>query len=148
MRTAVSTRAFTPAATSAELSARLLITVASIPIWSPFTRSNPLLAPLSPRKMFPPPMTIPICTPNSWISLICAAYSARRFSSIPYCFSPIRLSPLSFNKIRLYVAIILKFVVFSDKDNGIWGQYNQVDLNLYYLFFECIVSRLVCYHSL
>ena len=33
-------------ASSAELNARLLMTVAIIPIWSPFTRSKPLPAPL------------------------------------------------------------------------------------------------------
>ena len=107
IRTAVSTLDLTPVEPSAELNARLLITVASIPIWSPFTRSKPLDAPLSPRNIFPPPMTIPICTPNSWISLICAAYSAKRFSSIPYCFSPIRLSPLNFRRILLYFTIIV-----------------------------------------
>jgi len=39
-------------ASSAELRASELITVASMPIWSPFTRSKPCDAPLSPRKMF------------------------------------------------------------------------------------------------
>lgn len=58
------------------------------------------------NSRFPPPMTIPICTPISCISLICCAYSPRRFSSIPYFFSPIRLSPLSFNRMRLNLAIV------------------------------------------
>ena len=36
-----------------------LITVASIPIWSPVTRSTPSPNPLRPRKMLPPPITMP-----------------------------------------------------------------------------------------
>lgn len=52
----------------AELKAKLLITVANIPMLSPFTRSKPLFVPLSPLKIFPPPMTIPIWIPISAIS--------------------------------------------------------------------------------
>ena len=125
MRIAVNTRALTPAAPNAELNPKLLITVANIPIWSPFTRSKPLEAPLSPRKIFPPPITIPICTPRSCISLICCAYSPRRFSSIPYCFSPIRLSPLSFSRILLNLAILVCLLVFCKDKN----------INLFYLFY-------------
>ena len=44
-----------PSARSADSRASELMTVASIPIWSPFTRSNPLSAPCMPRNMFPPP---------------------------------------------------------------------------------------------
>ena len=101
MRMAVSTRLFTPTAPSAEERARLLMTVAHMPIWSPLTRSKPLPAPESPRKMLPPPMTMPISMPMAWASLICAAYSLRRFVSMPCPCSPIRLSPLSFKRIRL-----------------------------------------------
>ena len=121
MRIAVSTRAFTPAATKAELSPKLLITVASIPIWSPFTRSKPFPAPDNPRKMLPPPMTMPICTPMSWISLICCAYSPSLFSSIPYFFSPMRLSPLSFNRMRLNFAIIVVVLLVCSKVSNNFG---------------------------
>ena len=82
--------------------ARPFITVASIPIWSPCTRSIPLLAPARPRKMLPPPITMATCTPLSVICFISWAYSFRRMGSIPYCCSPIRASPESFNRILLY----------------------------------------------
>ena len=108
---AVKTWAFCPIFSSAELNAKLLITVASMPIWSPFTRSTPLEIPLNPRNMFPPPMTIPISMPMSAISLICVAYSAILFSSMPYCFSPMSDSPLSFRRILLYRLFIIRFVL-------------------------------------
>ncbi|CUP14102.1 Uncharacterised protein [Segatella copri] len=60
MRMAVSTLFLTPKASSALLNARELITVAHIPIWSPLTRSKPFWLPLKPRKMLPPPITMPI----------------------------------------------------------------------------------------
>ena len=41
--------------------------------------------------------------------LYTSAYSASLFSSMPYCFSPIKLSPLSFSKILLYFAIPFAF---------------------------------------
>ena len=75
---AVITLFFTPMAPNAELSAKELITVAHMPIWSPFTRSKPFCEPLSPRKMLPPPITMPISTPMSCISFIWAAQSASR----------------------------------------------------------------------
>lgn len=73
MRIDVRTLQRTPLSSSADWSASELMTVASMPIWSPFTRSKPRLAPLRPRKMFPPPMTIPICTPDAAASRICSA---------------------------------------------------------------------------
>ena len=101
MRTAVRTRALTPLASRAELRARELITVASIPIWSPLIRSKPRPAPLSPRKMLPPPITIPTWMPIRVISAICSAYSDRRWSSMPCCLFPISDSPLSLRSILL-----------------------------------------------
>ena len=83
MRMAVSTWLLTPMAPSAELRARELMTVAHMPIWSPLTRSKPRPAPLSPRKMLPPPMTMLICTPISRACLIWAAYSLSLFTSMP-----------------------------------------------------------------
>ena len=113
MRIAVSTFVFTPSAPSAELSASELMTVAHMPIWSPFTRSKPFDAPLSPRKMLPPPITIPICTPISCTSLICSAYSPRRTGSIPKLCLPMRLSPLSLRRILLNFAMLyVWFVLF------------------------------------
>ena len=46
IRIEVRTFAFTPLSSRADCRASELIIVASIPIWSPFTRSNPLLAPV------------------------------------------------------------------------------------------------------
>ena len=45
------TRVLTPRRSSASCSARALITVASIPMWSPATRSIPSVAAVTPRKM-------------------------------------------------------------------------------------------------
>ncbi len=73
MRMEVSTLAFTPLSSSADWSASELMIVASMPIWSPFTRSKPFLAPVMPRKMLPPPMTMPICTPAAAAAPICSA---------------------------------------------------------------------------
>ena len=70
MLMAVSTWAGWPMLSSALHSASELITVANMPIWSPLTRSKPWAAPLRPRNMLPPPMTMATCTPASAISLI------------------------------------------------------------------------------
>ena len=80
---AVNTWAGCPIDVRAELSASELITVASIPIWSPFTRSNPLAAPCIPRNMLPPPITMAISTPLPAAALICSAYCPRRTGSMP-----------------------------------------------------------------
>ena len=115
MRMAVRTLVFTPTASRAELRARELITVAHMPIWSPFTRSKPFDAPLRPRKMLPPPMTMPICTPISLTSLIWSAYCERRSGSMPKLCLPIRLSPLSFKRILLnfVMSFIVCFLFFT-----------------------------------
>ena len=55
---AVKTSASTPAERMAIARPRELITVASIPILSPFTLSKPLPTPWRPLNMFPPPITI------------------------------------------------------------------------------------------
>src|SRR5260221_71007 len=53
--------------------------------------------------MFPPPMTMAISTPSCWISLTSLAIWAVTAGSIPYCFSPMRASPDSLRRTRLYV---------------------------------------------
>jgi hypothetical protein len=71
MRIADITRACAPTDSSASCIARLFMTVASMPMWSPVTRSMPARARPAPRKMLPPPMTTATCTPSacsSWIS--------------------------------------------------------------------------------
>ncbi len=110
---AVSTTAGCPMASRAELSASEFITVASIPIWSPFTRSNPFEAPLSPLKILPPPMTMATSTPLSTACLIWAAYDASRWLSIPYPCSPISDSPESFNNILLNLISKVSFKILQ-----------------------------------
>ena len=73
MRIEVSTLHFTSLSSSADWSASELMTVASMPIWSPFTRSKPRFAPVMPRKMLPPPMTMPTWTPACATARICSA---------------------------------------------------------------------------
>src|SRR5690606_10855369 len=72
----------------------------------------PSLAPATPLKIFPPPITIAISLPCSCIFLISSAYSAKRFGSIPYLFSTIRSSSLNFRSIRLY--FILRKNLFAN----------------------------------
>ena len=55
---AVMTRVWMSRFSSASCSASALMTVASIPMLSPVTRSMPCVAAETPRMMFPPPMTI------------------------------------------------------------------------------------------
>ena len=50
---------FTPDFSSASCKARLFITVASMPMWSPVTRSRPAAWSAAPRNRLPPPTTRP-----------------------------------------------------------------------------------------
>src|ERR1019366_7830606 len=56
---ALITRVGMPICSSASLKARELMTVASMPMWSPVTRSMLRAAAATPRKMLPPPTTTP-----------------------------------------------------------------------------------------
>src|ERR1700693_44272 len=51
--------------------------------------------------MFPPPMTMPTCTPISTSSRVSWAICCSVFGEIPYLPSPISASPLSFRRMRL-----------------------------------------------
>src|SRR5690554_327652 len=102
MLIAVCKRVGTSSFSKALCNARPLIMVANIPILSPCTRSIPLLAPATPLKMFPPPITMATSTPKSTTFFISPAYSAKRTGSIPYWLSPISASPLNFRSILLY----------------------------------------------
>ena len=77
------------------------MTVANIPIWSPATLSIPALFNFSPRKRFPPPITIPISAPISLQDLTEAAISFRIFGSIPCSSFPATDSPLNFTSTLL-----------------------------------------------
>ena len=60
---ALITRVGTPICSRASESARELMTVASMPMWSAVTRSMFWAAAATPRKILPPPTTTPIWTP-------------------------------------------------------------------------------------
>src|SRR5881227_1894523 len=59
----------------------------------------------TPRKMLPPPMTMPISTPRreTWATSVTIASIVCRL--IPYGSSPIRASPDSLRRIRLYLGV-------------------------------------------
>ena len=103
---AVITRVGTPIDSSAFIIASALMIVASIPIESPVTRFTPFPAPVSPRKMLPPPRTMPTSTPIAWIFLMRSAMKARFFGSMH---SPVDLlpstSPDNFSRIRRYLTL-------------------------------------------
>src|SRR5581483_7944381 len=99
---AVTTRVLAPRRSSASCSASALITVASMPMLSPATRSIPSVAAVTPRKMFPPPMTMTICTPALCTATISSAIPARVSASMPVRRPPISASPESFRRMRLY----------------------------------------------
>src|SRR5262245_45258832 len=106
MRMAESTRAGTWQRDSASCMASELITVASIPMWSPVTRSTPCRLPVLPRKMLPPPMTKPTCTPWAHRSRTSAAMASSRPRSMPLPLGPPRTSPLSLRRMRRYLSPI------------------------------------------
>ena len=85
------------------------ITVASMPIWSAFTRSISLL--VRPRQKFPPPVTIPTSTPASTEIFTCLATSLTAVSSNPVFFGPARASPLNFNNTRFHLMVRLSHLV-------------------------------------
>ena len=102
----VITRVGTPIDSSAFIIASALMIVASMPIESPVTRLTPFPAPVSPRKMLPPPRTMPTSTPIAWIFFMRSAMKARFFGSMH---SPVALlpstSPESFSSIRRYLTL-------------------------------------------
>src|SRR5690606_16689555 len=106
MAMAESTTASTPIFTSEVRKARELMTVASMPMWSPVTRSPPLDATATPRKMFPPPMTTPTSTPSVRASAMSAAIRSTTETSMPKCCLPIRASPDALSRTRRYSGFI------------------------------------------
>src|SRR5471032_2608232 len=82
-------------------SARELMTVASMPMWSPVTRSMLRAAAATPRKMLPPPTTTPISTPAAVTSATSRARAFTRSASIPKVAVSAKASPLSLSRMRL-----------------------------------------------
>src|SRR5262249_20193739 len=99
-----STRVNRPRFSSACCSDRLLMTVASMPMWSAATRSMPRALPARPRKMLPPPSTMPICTPSACTSRTSSASVDRMSSSMPCPASPASSSPESLSRMRCGLA--------------------------------------------
>src|SRR5215831_17596050 len=75
--------------------------VASMPMWSPTTRSNPAAEATTPRMKLPPPITMATCTPCSRISLTSSPRRAATLGSTPKPWVPSRASPLSLSSTRL-----------------------------------------------
>src|SRR3989339_262821 len=100
---ALMTRVGTPAFSRASWRARALTTVASMPMLSATARSIPWALASRPRKMLPPPTTMPISTFRSATALISRAMARRVAGSRPNFFSPARLSPLTLSRIRRYL---------------------------------------------
>ena len=100
MAIADSTTASTPSLTSEVRSASELMTVPSMPMWSPVTRSPPFEATATPRKMLPPPMTTPTSTPSSRASAMSLAIWSTTDTSMPKRWSPISASPEAFSRTR------------------------------------------------
>src|SRR6266850_5589059 len=88
----------------------------------------PLVAPLTPRKMLPPPMTMTIWTPSLCTSTISSAMSERVSASMPFRDPPMSASPESLRRIRLYLgpAIEAEFIprgvrgIRSDAADSAW----------------------------
>ena len=114
MGRAVIVTAGTPMRSRAFCTASALMTVASMPIVSPSTRSVPLRAPVRPRKMLPPPMTTPTSAPKATNSASRLATSAKIASSWQESEEPFSTSPLSFRRIRLYFKAIAKSLSHID----------------------------------
>ncbi len=83
MRIADITRAYRPSASTASCIASEFMTVASMPMWSPVTRSMPARASPAPRKMLPPPITTATCMPRLMTSRISSATRLSIFGSMP-----------------------------------------------------------------
>src|SRR5580704_10287496 len=99
---ALITRVYTPICSRASCSARELMTVASMPMWSAVTRSIFWAAAATPRKILPPPTTRPTCTPVAATAATSPASSLTRAASIPKAAPPASASPLSLSRMRLY----------------------------------------------
>src|SRR5882724_10460599 len=97
------TRVGTPMCSSASCKASELMTVASMPIWSAVTRSMVRAAAATPRKILPPPTTMPSCTPARATSATSRASCRTRSASMPNVAAPAITSPLSFSRMRSYL---------------------------------------------
>src|SRR5438309_7076835 len=62
----------------------------------------PSVAAVTPRKMLPPPTTMAISTPSLWTATISSAMLASVSASMPVRRPPIKASPESFSRMRLY----------------------------------------------
>jgi hypothetical protein len=95
--TADMSRASQPARSRPSMSARPLIMVASMPIWSAVARTVTTSATSRPRRMFPPPTTMASRTPARATSPIWRLIRSMEGRCRPWPSSP-RASPLSFRR--------------------------------------------------
>src|SRR3569833_414998 len=91
------------------------MTVASMPMWSPETRSILRAARAMPRKILPPPTTTPICVPVRATAATSSARSRTRPASSPNDCGPARASPLSLRRIRSYFGTLSSMVADTKK---------------------------------
>src|SRR6266513_661828 len=104
MLSADCTRAFKPACRMASCRASAFMMVASIPMSSAVARSIPAAPGATPRKILPPPITTAISSPSAATWAISPTMRSIVARLIPKESSPIRASPLSLSRMRLYFA--------------------------------------------
>ena len=81
-------------------SASAFMTVARMPIMSPVTRGMPCSETFTPRKILPPPTTMPTPTPSACVATRSAAIRSRVGWWMPKPSGPIRASPETFTTTR------------------------------------------------
>ncbi len=64
--------------------------------------------------MLPPPVAVPVYAPVSYVSLVYSTCSTEHFSSVPWHYSPVELSPLDLEEVLLGFTVLLYFVVNWD----------------------------------
>src|ERR1035441_3912105 len=115
---ALITRVETPACSSASESARELMTVASMPMWSAVTRSIFCAAAATPRKILPPPTTTAISMPAAATSATSRAKPLTFSESMPNDAAPANTSPLSFSRMRLRADFLRQARFFAARFHG------------------------------
>ncbi len=99
---ALSTRVVCPARSSASCNASAFMTVPSMPMWSLWVASMPVIAPWRPRQKLPPPTTTVTSTPISRTAMISCAVAARVSPSRPEPEGPANASPDGLKTMRFH----------------------------------------------
>src|SRR5574343_197358 len=110
------------------------ITVASMPMYSAVARSIPVAVPAIPRKMLPPPITTPISTPKSATALTSPQIAAMVCGLMPYASPPIKASPESLRRMRLYFGVLIGVpfnkLLLGSSGCGLSGNFGSEVVNL------------------